>query len=112
MGELKIKPTKNHEFPQNRALQPNFNHFEALFIGTDTDILSFIEKSIGNDTIGTKICAPLNLFLPLFNLAHCTHWLVIWEKSKYCTSSNAFLLAWNVQMGLIAHGQLLELPNQ
>ena len=67
----KDKPTKNHGSRQSWALQSYINHFEALFIDPATGILCFIERGMETDTISIKICAPLNLFLLLFNLVHC-----------------------------------------
>ena len=66
----KLKSEKSPEIRQSKALLAYYNQFENLFIHPETEVLCFNERSHGTDTMGTKICVPLSLILPLFNLAH------------------------------------------
>ena len=69
------KPTtKTPEIQQSKALLSYFNNFNQLFLDKKSNLLSYNEPVHGTDKYEMKICVPLSLFLPLFNLAHAhTH---------------------------------------
>ena len=69
------KPTtKTPERQQSKALLSYFNNFNQLFLDKESNLLCYNEPVHGTDKYEMKICVPLSLFLPLFNLAHAhTH---------------------------------------
>ena len=71
----KNKPnTKTPEIHQSKALLSYFNNFNQLFLDKESNLLCYNEPIHGTDKCEMKICVPLSLFLPLFNLAHAhTH---------------------------------------
>ena len=66
------QPAKTHDINQSKALLSYFDKFEQNLIDEESNRLCYYEQVQETNKTEKKICVPLSLFLPLFELAY-TH---------------------------------------